>query len=406
MQSTGQTVTDTRGGQRCEMKRDGSDRAEALAELLHLRRQLERVAETPAVGQAHQLTAHVAQILEPVWSIVNPSHGVGGVGFIRRYGVPDPAAAAINAAVTEQAVNIYGSLDLVAPSTRDVWRSLARPAEALWHSVQDKPCRPPEGGRSEFERSVMTVTPTVRPMLPPPLLGHWRLDSEVVPAMRKVLRRWCELARRSTGDQAYVARLTLAAAMLARGAVLDGDTATVKWFIGKWLGLRATEPRVDGASAALLENGWTVPVVDSDLSAVLDAVTTLRVQSAYQHRLHRPVWETQLRGLPVALLSEEEWQPVDGGRSLELSDTLPDLDTVSVSEAVEHTLFIEQLHYVLDSLSKREAEIIYDLASGETRKQTMQKHGITRYRLDQIERAVMLKLRHPSRSQVLRDYLD
>jgi hypothetical protein len=112
--------------------------------------------------------------------------------------------------------------------------------------------------------------------------------------------------------------------MLARGAVLDGDIATVKWFIDKWLGLSTTGARVDGASAALLENGWTASTTDSELSAVIDAVTTLRVESKYQHRLHRPVWETQLSGFPVTLLSEEEFQPANGGPSLTLADIITD----------------------------------------------------------------------------------
>jgi DNA-directed RNA polymerase sigma subunit (sigma70/sigma32) len=64
------------------------------------------------------------------------------------------------------------------------------------------------------------------------------------------------------------------------------------------------------------------------------------------------------------------------------------------------------MHYVLDTLSQREAEVIYAIASGETRKKIMQKWGLTRYQLDQLQRDVMRKLRHPSRSQYLRNYLD
>src|SRR5689334_11334684 len=94
--------------------RDSSSRAELLIELLNLRNQLKQIALSPAVTQAHQLTAQVAQVLEPVWSVVtaSPEANTGGVGYLRRYGAPDlnQEAAAINAAVAERAVRVYGSL--------------------------------------------------------------------------------------------------------------------------------------------------------------------------------------------------------------------------------------------------------------------------------------------------------
>lgn len=314
----------TPGGQQHASRPDGSGSAELVTEMLNLRRPLDQIASLPAVAQAHRLTAQVALVLEPVWSVVNTSGAAGtsGIGYLRRYGSPDPnqEAAAINAAVAKRAVRAYGSLDLVAPATRDVWQALARPAEALWCSVQGKNRQFSQGGTTSGG-TVTSVTPTVRPALPTALLGPWGCDNDVVPLLRRLLKRWCELARRSSGEQGEAARLTLAAAMLTRGAVLDGDSATVKWFIDKWLGLSATEARIDGASAALLENGWMAPTVDSELSAVIDAVTSLRVDSKYQHRLHRPVWETQLGGFPVSSLSEE-FQSADGSYSLTLADAL------------------------------------------------------------------------------------
>ncbi len=145
---------------------NGSDSAELLAEMLKLRSQLDQIANMPAVAQAHQLTAQVALVLEPVWSLVSTSAAANtsGVGYLRRYGSQDPhqEAAAINDAVAERAVRVYGSLNLVAPTTRDVWQALARPAEALWCSVQDNRGRLSEKDKTS-ERQIASITPTVRP---------------------------------------------------------------------------------------------------------------------------------------------------------------------------------------------------------------------------------------------------
>lgn len=140
----------TPGGQQHASRPDGSGSAELVTEMLNLRRPLDQIASLPAVAQAHRLTAQVALVLEPVWSVVNTSGAAGtsGIGYLRRYGSPDPnqEAAAINAAVAKRAVRAYGSLDLVAPATRDVWQALARPAEALWCSVQGKNRQFSQGG--------------------------------------------------------------------------------------------------------------------------------------------------------------------------------------------------------------------------------------------------------------------
>jgi len=157
---------------------------------------------------------------------------------------------------------------------------------------------------------------TVRPSLPAKLLVS-QDDMGIVPALRGVLRRWCDLARHTSGEQRETARLTLAAAMLARGAVLEGDTDTVAWFVDRWLGLQPTSYRIDGTSAALLEDGWVHRRVDEEFSAVRDTVTSLRIESVEQHRLHRPVWQTQLRGSLVGLLND----PV-GSSGFELIDTI------------------------------------------------------------------------------------
>jgi RNA polymerase primary sigma factor len=71
----------------------------------------------------------------------------------------------------------------------------------------------------------------------------------------------------------------------------------------------------------------------------------------------------------------------------------------------------EQLRSVLESLSEREAGVVamrFGLNDGQPipLDEIGKVHGVTRERIRQIESKVMSKLRHPSRSQVLRDYLD
>lgn len=241
----------------------------------------------------------------------------------------------------------------------------------------------------------------MRPVLPVELFGAWNDDTEVVPAVRWVLRRWCDLARNATGEQHEVARLTLAAALLARGAVLDGDTATVKWFITQWLGLRATDSRVDGASAALLEGGWVYRSVDDEFSAVRDTVTDLRIEAAYQHRLHRPVWETQLRGAPIGLLSEQVGSLDSKGIVLAAIAVAGDNPVA----AIRQTLLEDQLKEVLATVSEREARVIRGRFTGKTQKQLAAELHTTTRKIRELESKGMSKLRHPSRAMVLKDYL-
>ena len=71
----------------------------------------------------------------------------------------------------------------------------------------------------------------------------------------------------------------------------------------------------------------------------------------------------------------------------------------------------EQLMQVLGGLTNREADVIkarYGLTDGQpkTLDEIGKVHGVTRERIRQIESKTMSKLRHPSRSQSLRDYLD
>jgi RNA polymerase primary sigma factor len=95
----------------------------------------------------------------------------------------------------------------------------------------------------------------------------------------------------------------------------------------------------------------------------------------------------------------------------ELSDLIEDSEAIQPAEAVSFTLLQEQLQSVLGTLSEREAGIVslrFGLTDGQpkTLDEIGKIHGITRERIRQIESTAMSKLRHPSRSKVLRDYLD
>ena len=95
----------------------------------------------------------------------------------------------------------------------------------------------------------------------------------------------------------------------------------------------------------------------------------------------------------------------------EFGDLIEDSEALVPADAVSFTLLQEQLHHVLDTLSEREAGVVsmrFGLGDGQpkTLDEIGKVYGVTRERIRQIESKTMSKLRHPSRSQVLRDYLD
>jgi RNA polymerase primary sigma factor len=95
----------------------------------------------------------------------------------------------------------------------------------------------------------------------------------------------------------------------------------------------------------------------------------------------------------------------------QLGDFIEDSEAVVAVDAVSFTLLQDQLQSVLETLSEREAGVVrlrFGLTDGQPRTldEIGQVYGVTRERIRQIESKAMSKLRHPSRSQVLRDYLD
>jgi RNA polymerase primary sigma factor len=119
------------------------------------------------------------------------------------------------------------------------------------------------------------------------------------------------------------------------------------------------------------------------------------------------VLEIQKYGMePISL----ETQIGDEGDS-SLGDFIEDSDAVVPADAAAFILLQEQLDAVLYTLSEREKKVIqlrFGLTDGRSRtlEEVGQEFGVTRERIRQIESKTLSKLRHPSRSQKLRDYLD
>jgi RNA polymerase sigma factor RpoD-like protein len=104
-------------------------------------------------------------------------------------------------------------------------------------------------------------------------------------------------------------------------------------------------------------------------------------------------------------------QTVGAEEDSSLGDFIADADATKPTEAVEFELMRRQLADVLNSLEPREAAVVrlrYGLADGNphTLDDIAKKFSLSRERIRQIERETMAKLRHPSRAQSLRDYLD
>jgi RNA polymerase primary sigma factor len=103
--------------------------------------------------------------------------------------------------------------------------------------------------------------------------------------------------------------------------------------------------------------------------------------------------------------------PIGEEEDSHLGDFIEDADAIVPVDAASFILLQEQLESVLHSLSPREREVIelrFGLIDGHQRtlEEVGQKFGVTRERIRQIESKTLSKLRHPSRSQRLRDYLE
>jgi RNA polymerase sigma factor (sigma-70 family) len=104
-------------------------------------------------------------------------------------------------------------------------------------------------------------------------------------------------------------------------------------------------------------------------------------------------------------------QPVGEENDTELGDLLEDADAVSPLDAVSETMLREQVERVLDSLDGREQRVIrlrFGLDDGRPRtlEEVGSEFGLTRERIRQIESLALRKLRHPSRSRKLREFVN
>ena len=112
------------------------------------------------------------------------------------------------------------------------------------------------------------------------------------------------------------------------------------------------------------------------------------------------------------VLHEREAHRVDGDdQDSSLGDFIEDADAPIAAEVVSYGLMQEQLGEVLRTLTDREAAVVkmrFGLVDGQPRTldEIGREFGLTRERIRQIESKTLSKLRHPSRSQKLRDYLD
>jgi len=119
------------------------------------------------------------------------------------------------------------------------------------------------------------------------------------------------------------------------------------------------------------------------------------------------VLEVQAHGRePIALET-----PLGTEGDAQFGDLLEDGEAIEPVEAVTFSLMQQQIRSTLDTLSEREGGVIsmrFGLDNGQpaTLDEIGRVYGVTRERIRQIEAKTMSKLRHPSRAQVLRDYLD
>ena len=103
--------------------------------------------------------------------------------------------------------------------------------------------------------------------------------------------------------------------------------------------------------------------------------------------------------------------PIGEEEDSHLGDFIPDDDAPSPVDAASHTLLKEQLNSMLKTLTPREAKVLslrFGLEDGKSRtlEEVGKEFNVTRERIRQIEAKALRKLRHPSRSKKLRDFLD
>ncbi len=148
----------------------------------------------------------------------------------------------------------------------------------------------------------------------------------------------------------------------------------------------------------------------SDVQAILRAHAEKKpLDPAVQRRL-----ETASRRVGRVLRSAEDPVsldgPVGGDNSSQLEDFIPDDDSPSPLDSAVRDMLREQVHHALEALTDRERQVLelrFGLADGQshTLDEVSAFYNVTRERIRQIEAKALRKLRHPSHTRVLRDYL-
>jgi RNA polymerase primary sigma factor len=154
-------------------------------------------------------------------------------------------------------------------------------------------------------------------------------------------------------------------------------------------------------------------------------VETINKMARIQRQLHQDLGreatpdeiaaEMGLSAERVAEIQRIAQEPVSlqspiGEEDSDLGDFIEDADAVVPMEAAAFIMLQDQLEQVLDNLTIREQRIIqlrFGLTDGHPRtlEEVGREFGVTRERIRQIESKTLAKLRHPSRAQMLREYL-
>jgi RNA polymerase primary sigma factor len=148
----------------------------------------------------------------------------------------------------------------------------------------------------------------------------------------------------------------------------------------------------------------------SDVQAILRAhAEKTPLDPVIQHRL-----EMATRRVGRVLRSAEDPVsldgPVGGDESSQLEDFIPDDDSLSPLDSAVRDMLREQIQHALETLTDRERQVLelrFGLADGQshTLDEVSEFYNVTRERIRQIEAKALRKLRHPSHTRLLRDYL-
>ena len=163
------------------------------------------------------------------------------------------------------------------------------------------------------------------------------------------------------------------------------------------------------SSQLLHENGHdpSPEEIAEKLNMPIDKVRDIMRVAQDPVSLETPIGEIQkIAQDPVSLET-----PIGEEEDSHLGDFIPDDDAPAPAEAASHTLLKEQLNEVLATLTDREAKVLklrFGLIDGKARtlEEVGQKFDVTRERIRQIEAKALRKLRHPSRSKKVKDFLD